>query len=60
MGGLGLAIKANSWRWNLVYANRADALANACLGLGTIVLAGLALGCIAYVGIMLVVLATSE
>jgi hypothetical protein len=46
LGGFGLAIKANSWRWDLVDANRADALANACLGLGTVVLAGL--GSVSY------------
>ena len=40
------------WRRNLVKPPWVDALADACLTIGAIVLAGFALGCIAYAGMM--------
>jgi hypothetical protein len=57
---LGLAVKARYRRRNLVSPPWVDALVDACLTLGAIVLVGFALGCIAYVGILLFVVATSE
>jgi hypothetical protein len=57
---LGLAVKAQYRRRNLVEPPWMDALTDACLTLGVLVLVGFGLGCIAYVGVMLFVAATSE
>jgi hypothetical protein len=57
---LGLAVKARYQRRNLIEPPWVDALTNACSTLGVLVLVGFGLGCTAYVGIMLFVVATSE
>jgi len=60
LGGLGLAVKAGYKPRNLVRPRLVDALADVGLTMGTVLLVGFAVGCIAYVGLMLFVLATSE
>jgi hypothetical protein len=59
-GGLGLSARAWYRTWNSARPCWVDVLADACLSLSASVLVGFALGCIAYVGIFVFVVTTSE
>jgi hypothetical protein len=57
---LALAVKAEYRRRNLAHPLWVDALADTCLILGAIVLVGFGLGCVAYLGLLVFVVATTE
>jgi hypothetical protein len=57
---LGLAIRARSGARDPARPRRVDAFVNVCLTIGAIPLAGLALGCIGYAGLLILVLATAD